>query len=387
MDSRHYKSQCVSQKLHFGCSNSSLDGLMASSVESNFSCSHLDLSRTNVTPEVWTVQSEGFLHDHSIFAVAILQTAIVAIGIPWNTIILAFTLIKKYYKETTYILLMNLVVADLLVCTCVLPFNVASSFARQLSLGSSDYVRCQVCQTIVITILASVFVSLFTLALISLDRLIYVKWPLLYETKVSNWKVLILLVAVWIFCIFISLPPIFGIGDIKFANTLSTCSLVTRGRTDITANISYVVILGFIAAFPFLTTLFADIWLLVIACTSVRRRHAKRMSTNSDSKESATLKRNQERQLRSEHQKQHILLAQVFGAIFAANVITWLPTIVISVVSAAIGAENVPVPLLALVYLAYISQLVIHPMLETCLIGKAKEKIFRCLCFCRKHPD
>ena len=53
-------------------------------IDPNFTCSNPELSRTNVTAEVWMINSEGNLHENSIIAVAICQTLIIAIGIPWN---------------------------------------------------------------------------------------------------------------------------------------------------------------------------------------------------------------------------------------------------------------------------------------------------------------
>ena len=355
-------------------------------IDPNFTCSDPELSRTNVTSEVWMILSEGPLHENGVLAVAICQTLIIAVGIPWNIIVLAFIMIKKHYKEPTYILLMNLVLADLLVCSCVLPFNIVSAFTTEFSIGGSDYVRCQVCHTIVVFILSLIYVSLFTLALMSLDRLIYIKWPIQYEKKITKCKTISLLLGVWVLCILISLPPVFGFGEIKFANILSSCSLLTVGETRITANINYVVFLAFIGFFPFMTTLIVNIWLLAIVCKSVRQRHKKSVTSNKGHIGSDTLRRNSERKFKTDYHKRQILLAQVFGAIFTANVVTWVPSILIAMISAVIGAEQISPPALAFVYLAYISQPAIHPVLETCLVGKAKVTLFKFLCFCKRKP-
>ena len=353
-------------------------------IDPNFTCSNPELSRTNVTAEVWMINSEGNLHENSIIAVAICQTLIIAIGIPWNIIVLTTIIIKQLYKEITYILLINLVVSDLLVCLCVLPFNIASAYAQGFNIGNSDHARCQVCHTIVIVIVALVFVSLFTLALMSLDRLIYIKWPLLYKDKITAGKLIIVLCIVWIFCILISIPPVFGLGEIKFANILSSCSLLVVGETPLTANVNYVILLAFIGFFPFMTTVIANIWLLTIVCKNVRGRHKKSVNVNSSRFDSETLRRNSESQLKTDFHKRQIRLAQVFGALFTANVVTWVPSILIAVIGAAIGVENIPPPAFALVYLAYVSQPAIHPVLETCLVGKARVMLFKCIFFCRR---
>ncbi len=68
-------------------------------IDPNFTCSDPELSRTNVTSEVWMILSEGPLHENGVLAVAICQTLIIAVGIPWNIIVLAFIMIKKHYKN------------------------------------------------------------------------------------------------------------------------------------------------------------------------------------------------------------------------------------------------------------------------------------------------
>ncbi len=57
--------------------------------------------------------------------------------------------IEEYLlQDPTYILVLNLVISDLLLCGLILPFNIQSSLNREFSLGQSDYARCQSCQTI-----------------------------------------------------------------------------------------------------------------------------------------------------------------------------------------------------------------------------------------------
>ncbi len=356
-------------------------------IDPNFTCSDPELSHTNVTSEVWMILKEGPLHENGVLAIAICQTLIIAVGIPWNIIVLAFIMIKKHYKEPTYILLMNLVLADLLACSCVLPFNIVSAFTMEFSIGSSDYVRCQVCHTIAIVTVALIFISLFTQALMALDRLVYIKWPIKYEKKITKCRTISLLVGVWVLCIFISLPPVFGIGEIKFANIFSSCTLLTVGETRITANINYVFFLALVGFVAFMTTLIVNTWLLAIVSKSVRQRHKKTLTSNKGRIDSETLRRNSESKFKTDYHKKQILLAKVFGAIFIANVATWVPSIFILMVSAIVRIEQINPLALIFVYLTYICQPAIHPVLETCLIGKVKMALFKFLCFCKRKPN
>jgi len=254
----------------------------------------------------------------------------------------------------------------------------------EFTVGSTDYTRCQVCHTLTSAILCLVYVSLFCLALMSLDRLVYIKWPFAYSKYVSVKLILVVLLLAWIFCVIISVFPAFGIGETKYANVLSTCSLIVGGNTHITANINYIVVLVIVGIFPFMTALVSNIWLLVLVCKTLYSGYKKKKDKENHRTTTSEEEKVAKTKLKSDYQKQQLYLAQVFGALFAANIITWIPTIFISLVSAAIGTERVPAPAFAFMFLAFVSQPAIHPILETCLVGRARKAIWNFLCFCCK---
>ena len=276
-------------------------------------------------------------------------------------------------------------IADVLVYICVLPFNIETAFAQEFTIGNSDFVRCGVCQAISVIILALVYISLFTLALMSVDRFIYIKWPLHYRRHVTMIRILVSLLLVWVFCFAVSILPLFGVGEIKFSNVISTCSLITRGSTHLIQNNNFVLILVGVGLFPFTTILICNIWIMIIIYKTAHGKFNKKRELNNFTVISSDLQRNTEN-LRANYQRQQIHLVQLFGALFVANFITWVPTIIIAILSAAIGSEKIPYSLSTLQYLAYVSQPVIHPMLETCLFNRARTSIIKCLCyfFCRR---
>ena len=350
----------------------------------NFSCSDPNLSRDSLTDIVWRIASEGPSHENGVVIMAAIMIVFLIIAIPWNIVVMIAVVKKKLYREPAFVLLLNLIVADLLVYLFVMPFNIYSALAKEFTLGSTDYTRCQVCHTIVSTIICLVYVSLFCLALMSLDRLVYIKWPLAYSKYVSIKLVLVVLLAVWILCIIISAFPAFGIGETKYANVLSSCSLIVGGETHLTANFNYIVILVFVGIFPFVTALVSNVWLLVLVCKTLYSGYNKNMEKESCRPTTSEEVKVTKDKLKSDYQKQQLYLAQVFGALFAVNVITWIPTIFISLVSAAIGTDQVPAPAFAFMFLAFVSQPAIHPILETCFVGRARKAIWNYLCFCRK---
>jgi len=350
-------------------------------IDVNFSCTGSDVSRVNVTEKVWMIQSEGSLHESSITAIAVLQLLYVLVGVPWNLIVAITIFIKKLFKEPSYILLLSLVISDLLVCGIAFPFNIYSGFNQGFALGNTDYSRCQSCHAIVLIIITLIYVSIFSLALMSFDRLFYIKWPFTYQEHMTAIKAVGIVIAVWIISLLISLPPVFGFGEIKFANSVGSCSLITTGSNSLMANINYIFFLALIGTVPFVLTVIVNILLLVIACKSIGQVHQqnRRQSTALDGSEN-------DRIVDREYHKKQIRLAKVFSVIFVVNTVVWITTSFMIMIAIATNPNSVPSPVFATVFIIFLSQPAIHPMLETCLVGKAKTTIVKYLCFaCRKQ--
>ena len=349
----------------------------------NFSCSDPNLSRDFSTEEVWMLASHGHFHENSVIVMTIILIIFLLVGIPWNIMVIIIIAVKGLYKEPTYILLLNLVCADLSVYVFVMPLDIASALAMKFTIGNSDYERCIVCQTTAIAIICLVFVSLFTLALMSVDRLVYIKYPLKYTEYIKIKATWVAVLIIWIICIIISILPAFGIGEIKYANVLSFCTPIIGGRTHVTSNINYLIIVVLFGSFPFMTALIANVWLLILICKSIRSSYYKNKD-NSESRYTDPInKRLSKTKMKLDYHKQQLLLAKIFGAMFVANVITWLPIILISLIRASIGTDVVPAQAFAYMVLAFLSQPVVHPILETCLVGRAR---YICLfIFCKKR--
>ena len=196
-------------------------------IDKNFSCSDPELSRVNVSEHLWMIKSEGIQHESSITAMAAVQLLYVLVGLPWNSVVAVTILVKQLFKDPSYVLLLSLVFSDLLVCGFI-PFNILSGLHRAYTFGNSDYTRCHLCQSVVVVCVGSILVSLFSLALMASDRFLYIKWPFVYKERVTAARATAAVIAVWIFCFLVSIPPVFGFGEIKFVNALGACSVILK---------------------------------------------------------------------------------------------------------------------------------------------------------------
>ena len=103
--------------------------------------------------------------------------------------------------------------------------------------------------------------SLFTVA--SMSEL-YIKYPLRYPKIVTFKWMIVVMLTVWILCIFIGLLPVFGVGEIGYSKIVGTCSIILYSSTREAYSVYYICLLVCVAIFPFITTVVANLWLLVI---------------------------------------------------------------------------------------------------------------------------
>ena len=105
-------------------------------------------------------------------------------------------------------------------------------------------------------------------------------------------------------------------------------------------------LLSIIGVFPVATTFIANLWVLIITCTSIHQKclHKLDVSIPDTNQENKT-------EVISNFHKEQMHLTRLFGAIFLVNMLTCVPTIVVSVVGRIIGAKNIPPVTFAYVYI------------------------------------
>ncbi len=334
-------------------------------------------NRSDVTDWYWSAYH--FLdssYNATITAMVVCQFLISIIGTLWNLLILALILMKQMFNDPTYIFIMNLVIADLLLCGLVLPFNIQSSLNREFSLGQSDYARCQSCQTIGALLVVCIFVSYFTLALLALDRLVYIKWPFKYSRYVSvKLAIVLIIVVVWILNAVLAALPAMGFGDINI-NGLSFCSPVFHFDDHLPDSTHYFILLVLIGLLPFALSLAANIWIICFAYKMAKKNRRARPNVIQNSDLSNTVM--------SRSLKERIRLATLSGAFLIINTVLLLPFVIVAAMLGSLGTTDISIAAIAVLYLSFVIQSVIHPILETCILGKATKMMYKSLCSCVK---
>lgn len=354
---------------------------------SNFSCA----SRDTLSIAHWSVSQPFPDFDPSTVAngyyIATTMLVFFLIGSPLNTVVIGIIIKKRLFTHPLLMLMLNLAISNLLACLLVMPFTIVSGMAGEYLFGRSDLVRCRVCKTgVMVTILP--LISSCTVALMSVDRLIYLKKPLTYDLIVTPKIMMAAIIVVWILSTAISIPPVFGFGEVDFSHVLATCAPFGDGGNP--RNLSYFVILTALGFTPTAVQFVMYGWIICITRKQLigklqRGMVAHGSLTNTDPSEGTSDRRSD---LLKEYSKSQLQLVKVFGLIFAAGVLTLVPAVIVGFIGAALqlrhggGMSSVTFST-STAYILLLSRAVIFPILEVCLTHKIRSTIMMQLLKCK----
>ena len=351
----------------------------------NFSCL-VDVSDDSLSELAWLVSDPtdpDFDTAGNGYATSAFIMLLFLLGLPWNLFVICAIVKKRLCSQPIIMLMLNLSITNLLVCILVMPFNIVSGIAGEYVFGESDLVRCRVCQ-IGVAVTTLPWISIHTLCLMSVDRFIYLKRPLTYTRIVTPKRMFAAIIAIWVLCIAISIPPLFGFGEIRFAFRIANCAISLVGSTSIGPNYYYPLLLLAEGLVPIITLFAMYAWILCIVRSALVQKW-KKSDSNSDNTTENDKK----------HCKDQLHLVRFFSTVFTANMVTWLPFIILFLLIGTVGAARIPPPIFTITYLSYLSETVIHPVFEALHIREIqvtvcevpKSLCWKCdLCGFKKNP-
>ena len=333
-----------------------------------FSC-FVNVSSNSTSDFAWIVEHPENEVPGVGYGIAAVVSLLLLLAVPWNLLVITAILRKKLYTQPTVMLLLNLTVTNLLFSLLVMPFSIYVGITGEYVFGNSDQQRCAVCQTGIFVIILP-WVSLHTLALISVDRFIYLKRPMKYGTMVTKWRMLVIIAVIWVLCTVLALPPLFGFGKISFSYTVATCTPILVGETHIAPNYYYISILLIEIFIPIIILFIMYVWISCIIRNSLVRKLRRSISISKKPKKARSAKTVAASRAHAKSQQRMVWL---FGAVFTANIITWLPMIGLAISAAVLGTA--PSLAYTIPFLTYLSETVIHPVLEVCLLRNIRVAI------------
>ena len=331
------------------------------------SCDAVD-DRESLTPEVWKIV-RATPGDYARLPLNIL---IVATGTPLNIFIIVRLIYKKLYKQSTFTLLLNLAVADLIMCLSPILNHIIVELQgeRWINLVDTDYLRCQLCKMAVVFIMIN-FVSTFTLALISLDRFIYFKFSIKYDKICSPKKVAIAAIATWVIGTLLGVPPLTGIGDFVFA---VLCGLVFLAPSHLRKGIPYIILTLLIHSIVLVILVVTNVWVLVISCKQLQKNKVKVIGSQARSDLETRLGKRD----RAIFRKQ-LKLLQIFGGILGIHFVTLIPALIM--ISVLTFAGSVPPDLYTVTLFSIGAQAALHPLVESLFTPELRKVVTKC---CRR---
>lgn len=290
----------------------------------------------------------------------------------WNLFILA-SFIFKYHllKEPGNIFLFNLALVDFLITISNMLISLVSESAREFVFGSTDVLRCNLCDAFGFFLIFLIAVSLHTLAALSVDRFILLAWPLKYKSIVSKRVAVIVLCVIWLICVLIALPPLFGFGQFEFNTNFGAC--LPRFRNDPLLspyNFHYVLLVAIEALFPLCFLAVTNIWTYKIVSKVLKKNFRRRKTFHEGIKV-------EEKRETLRHQNQQQQLIKVFAALFVAHLISWTPVIVVVFIIAWVDAAKIPPQVYIFGWICYLTNPVFHPIIETFFVKDLRYQVHR----------
>ena len=338
----------------------------------DFSCG-VNVSRDSVTHSAWSTASEEEAESAAVgYFYATVALLFFIVGLPMNIFVIIVILGRHLCKSVPIILMLNLAISNMATCLLIFPFVIVSGYSENFMFGSSDHIRCRVCSIGIFNV-SLPLVSEYTIALMSIERLLYLKLPLKYDSLVTPRRIGVAVLMIWIVCILLSIPPLFGLGEVLFFYKIANCAIVSFIDGSRVANASYGAILAIMGFLGFSVVVVAYLWIICIA-RSFLFKNTDRYASWGDSQTSAENSEEQ-KQLNKENRKKQFRMVQLLGLIFGFNAITWLPFTVLALSASIAGPSAVPILFFFFAYNTYLSAVIIYPILQASLTYEIKEAV------------
>ena len=325
-------------------------------------------SHSSITDSAWRLEGEYRVGGLVSAAFLIL---FITIGLPWNLMVVVTIVKQSLYREPTNILLLNLALSDILLLLIAI-LNVITGLSGEFLYGSSDHVKCEVCKGHQFFRHVGFGSSLTIIVLLSFDRFMYIYKPLRYDKLITATRTTVAVVILWLLIIVLVLVNVFT-QHVTFSPPRLECVLEDPEKIIIPLiNIAYLSI--------FLVVLIVcNSYVVYITQRNIRAIYRVRRSLTTDTERKFHRDKLNSKIRKTRHQKQ-LHMIRVFGSLFSSNIITWVPLAIVNVVN--LFTFNVPVGLVVIGNMLFMSQVAIHPILETVLISDIREPMKKMVFYC-----
>ncbi len=332
-------------------------------------------SSDNLTRDYWKLTGAEVTHGYVCAAFLILFECI---GLPWNFLVI-FTVIKdKLFHQPTIILLLNLILTDIFLLVGPIPLILTTALAGEFILGSTDSARCKTCH-MDIFMFTPTLVSLFTVALMSLDRFMYIYAPFKYERNSSKYITIVAVTTVILVSVSMGFAVQFTPGKSEFSPAFFICIRMYSAHViPVIIAIIVVIIIAFI---------------IIINCifANIVRKKIKAVYSHGDFGDESHQKsrlHSLKKRIKSTRSKKQRRLCVMVSALIFSSLLVILPRLGLYLYTASLSSSSNSVRPIATIFLIMgFSLVVVRPVIETCLVPdiyKPMRKLITCQYFYRK---
>ncbi|KAL4647498.1 D(2)-like dopamine receptor [Arapaima gigas] len=199
---------------------------------------------------------------------AMLLTLLIFVIVFGNVLVCIAVSREKALQTTTNYLIVSLAVADLLVATLVMPWVV---YLEVVGEWRFSMIHCDVFVTLDVMMCTA---SILNLCAISIDRYTAVAMPMLYNTRYSSKRrVIIMITVVWVLSFAISCPLLFGLNNTATRNT-TLCVIANPAFVVYSSIVSFYV--------PFIITLLVYVQIYIVLRKRRKRVNTKRSCSGAE---------------------------------------------------------------------------------------------------------
>ena len=164
--------------------------------------------------------------------------------------------------------------------------------------------------------------------------------------------------------------PLIGFGEIRYSYSICFCQVYFIDSKNGTNNIYYILLLAILSLLPIIVIIVTNIWIVIIVKKHLKNLYKVRKSFG-NRKELQDHLQTMKREITTTKNKKQVALLRVFGTILGANVITWVPAVVLAF--AHLKREEWLIGIYIFVFLTFISNSIIHPIVEGYFIPELKK--------------
>lgn len=220
------------------------------------------------------------------------------------------------------------------------------------------------------------FQTIFSLTLISIDRLAYFQLSIKYHRIFRIERVAAALVVTWVISFLFGVPPLAGYGDVVFS---TMCGMIFVDPPVHVSRSTPYIIVGFITHVACMVVLVvANMWVVCIGLKQIRSLKIKPVA-----KTTGNYFERRMSVIDVHATVRQFKIFQIFGGILLVHFLTLIPAVVLVCIRLFTGYMSQT--LYSFVLFSLIAQASLHPLVEAFFTPELKKIVTRCFKVCHKR--